>query len=60
MAKRARAPLDEASLTLAPRGSSRAGMNLQAPPNLSPARWPVVDRSGINDWGASPPVTPIT
>jgi len=34
------------------------GMNLQAPPNLSPADYPRLVDAGINDWGGVSPVTP--
>ncbi len=33
-------------------------MNLQAPPNLSPATYPALIRAGLNDWGGVSPVTP--
>ncbi len=33
-------------------------MNLQAPPNLSPATYPLLIRAGLNDWGGVSPVTP--
>jgi len=35
-----------------------AAMNIQAPPNLSPADYPVLLDAGINDWGGISPVTP--
>ncbi len=35
-----------------------AGMNLQAPPNLSPNALPQLIQAGINDWGGVSPVTP--
>ena len=34
-----------------------AGMNLQAPPNLSPTALPQMIQAGINDWGGISPVT---
>ncbi len=33
-------------------------MNIQAPPNLSPAAYPALIRAGLNDWGGVSPVTP--
>ena len=33
-------------------------MNIQAPPNLSPAQYPRLVAAGINDWGGVSPVTP--
>lgn len=33
------------------------GMNLQAPPNLSPDNLPRLIRAGINDWGGISPIT---
>ena len=33
-------------------------MNIQAPPNLSAARWPELIAAGLNDWGGISPVTP--
>ncbi|MFQ5697101.1 MAG: 7,8-didemethyl-8-hydroxy-5-deazariboflavin synthase CofG [Myxococcota bacterium] len=33
------------------------GMNVQAPPNLSPTSLELLARSGINDWGGVSPVT---
>jgi FO synthase len=33
-------------------------MNLQAPPNLTPAQYPELLAAGINDWGGVSPVTP--
>ncbi|WP_157866806.1 5-amino-6-(D-ribitylamino)uracil--L-tyrosine 4-hydroxyphenyl transferase CofH [Aromatoleum aromaticum] len=33
-------------------------MNIQAPPNLSPATFPALISAGINDWGGVSPVTP--
>jgi FO synthase len=33
-------------------------MNVQAPPNLSPATYPRLIRAGLNDWGGVSPVTP--
>ncbi|MBP7567792.1 MAG: 5-amino-6-(D-ribitylamino)uracil--L-tyrosine 4-hydroxyphenyl transferase CofH [Burkholderiaceae bacterium] len=33
-------------------------MNLQVPPNLSPADYPRLVEAGINDWGGISPVTP--
>jgi len=33
------------------------GMNLQAPPNLSPTSLALLARSGLNDWGGVSPVT---
>ena len=33
-------------------------MNIQAPPNLSPADYPRLIEAGINDWGGVSPVTP--
>ncbi len=33
-------------------------MNIQAPPNLSPAGYPRLIAAGINDWGGVSPVTP--
>ena len=41
-----------ARLVLGPR------MNLQAPPNLTPAQYPELLAAGINDWGGVSPVTP--
>ena len=35
-----------------------AAMNIQAPPNLSPADYPHLIAAGINDWGGISPVTP--
>jgi len=35
-----------------------SSMNLQAPPNLSPAVYPRLVEAGINDWGGISPVTP--
>jgi 7,8-didemethyl-8-hydroxy-5-deazariboflavin synthase CofG subunit len=32
-------------------------MNLQAPPNLSPATYPDLIRAGLNDWGGISPLT---
>jgi FO synthase len=40
-----------ARLLLGPR------MNLQAPPNLSPATYPALIRAGLNDWGGISPLT---
>ena len=40
-----------ARLLLGPR------MNLQAPPNLSPATYPELIRAGLNDWGGISPLT---
>jgi FO synthase len=34
------------------------GMNIQAPPNLSPSDYPRLIEAGINDWGGISPVTP--
>ena len=34
------------------------GMNIQAPPNLSPGMLPRLVGAGINDWGGVSPVTP--
>ena len=34
------------------------GMNIQAPPNLTPDALPDIIRAGINDWGGVSPVTP--
>jgi FO synthase len=34
-----------------------AEVNLQAPPNLSPATYPFLLRAGINDWGGISPLT---
>ncbi|MEC9369328.1 MAG: 7,8-didemethyl-8-hydroxy-5-deazariboflavin synthase CofG, partial [Pseudomonadota bacterium] len=34
------------------------GMNIQAPPNLSPGHLEAIARAGINDWGGVSPVTP--
>jgi FO synthase len=34
------------------------GMNIQAPPNLSPVDYPTLIEAGINDWGGVSPVTP--
>lgn len=34
------------------------GMNIQAPPNLSPGVLPQLVAAGINDWGGVSPVTP--
>jgi FO synthase len=34
------------------------GMNIQAPPNLSPGVLPKIVAAGINDWGGVSPVTP--
>ncbi len=34
------------------------GMNIQAPPNLSPAVYPRLIAAGLNDWGGISPVTP--
>jgi FO synthase len=34
------------------------GMNIQAPPNLSPGVLPQIVAAGINDWGGVSPVTP--
>jgi len=33
-------------------------MNIQAPPNLTPADYPRLVEAGINDWGGVSPVTP--
>jgi FO synthase len=33
-------------------------MNIQAPPNLSPATFPALIGAGLNDWGGVSPVTP--
>ncbi|OGA36999.1 MAG: 7,8-didemethyl-8-hydroxy-5-deazariboflavin synthase [Betaproteobacteria bacterium RIFCSPLOWO2_12_FULL_65_110] len=33
-------------------------MNIQVPPNLSPAQYPRLVEAGINDWGGVSPVTP--
>ncbi len=35
-----------------------AGMNLQAPPNLSPGTYQRLVDAGLNDWGGVSPVTP--
>ena len=35
-----------------------AGMNIQAPPNLTPDAYPLLLAAGINDWGGISPVTP--
>ena len=35
-----------------------AGMNIQAPPNLSPGIFEEIVDAGINDWGGVSPVTP--
>lgn len=35
-----------------------AGMNIQAPPNLSPGVLPQIIAAGINDWGGVSPLTP--
>ena len=35
-----------------------AGMNIQAPPNLSPGALQQIVAAGINDWGGISPVTP--
>jgi FO synthase len=35
-----------------------AGMNIQAPPNLSPGIFEQIVAAGINDWGGVSPVTP--
>jgi len=35
-----------------------AGMNIQAPPNLTPDAMPALVHAGINDWGGVSPVTP--
>ena len=35
-----------------------AGMNIQAPPNLSPGVLPQIVAAGINDWGGVSPLTP--
>ena len=35
-----------------------AGMNIQAPPNLSPGIFEQIVDAGINDWGGVSPVTP--
>jgi FO synthase len=35
-----------------------AGMNIQAPPNLSPGVLPQLVAAGINDWGGVSPLTP--
>lgn len=35
-----------------------AGMNIQAPPNLSPGVLPQLIGAGINDWGGVSPLTP--
>ena len=35
-----------------------SGMNIQAPPNLSPGVLPRLIAAGINDWGGVSPVTP--
>jgi FO synthase len=34
------------------------GMNLQAPPNLTPDAYPQLLAAGLNDWGGVSPVTP--
>lgn len=34
------------------------GMNIQVPPNLTPADYPDLISAGINDWGGISPVTP--
>ena len=59
MAKAPAAPLEEHLWTIAAaRLVLDAGMNIQAPPNLSPgALRPLID-AGINDWGGVSPVTP--
>ncbi len=36
----------------------RAGMSVQAPPNLSPGSLPELIKAGINDWGGVSPLTP--
>ncbi len=33
-------------------------VHLQAPPNLTPERYPILLRAGIDDWGGVSPVTP--
>jgi FO synthase len=35
-----------------------AGMNVQAPPNLTPDQYPLLIDAGINDWGGVSAVTP--
>lgn len=35
-----------------------AGMNIQAPPNLSPGVLPQLIAAGVNDWGGVSPLTP--
>lgn len=58
MAQRA-APSDElmAGMVALARLVLGPGMNLQAPPNLSPTSLELLVRSGLNDWGGVSPVT---
>ena len=53
------APLDELLWTIAAaRLLFGPGMNIQAPPNLSPGALASLMAAGINDWGGVSPVTP--
>jgi FO synthase len=60
--KRAHAPepdLEDLLWTIAmARQIFGAGMNIQAPPNLTPRDYPRLLAAGINDWGGISPVTP--
>jgi FO synthase len=50
--------LDELRRTLAvARLLLGPGMNVQAPPNLSPGTYPALIASGLNDWGGISPLT---
>lgn len=59
MADHPAAALDEHLWTIAAaRLIFEPGMNIQAPPNLSPAALRALIDAGINDWGGVSPVTP--
>ena len=59
--RRRRSPTLDDLLWTAADGAARSSgpqMNIQAPPNLSYARFPELLAAGINDWGGVSPVTP--
>jgi FO synthase len=58
-ATRSEPDLDELLWTIAvARLVFGSGMNIQAPPNLSPEEYPRLINAGLNDWGGVSPVTP--
>jgi FO synthase len=58
MARHPEPSLDELRRTLAAaRLVLGPGMNVQAPPNLSPGTYPALIASGLNDWGGVSPLT---